>query len=94
MAVCVPVEASWAMVGRIRPQGRVTGIVEPFMAGANGISFLSAISFRHIFPAGTGRAMDLRQLTYFVRVAELSSFTRAASLLGVAQPALSRQIRS
>ncbi len=37
--------------------------------------------------------MDLRQLTYFVRVAELSSFTRAASLLGVAQPALSRQIR-
>ena len=37
--------------------------------------------------------MDLLQLRYFVRVAELGSFTRAASVLGVAQPALSRQIR-
>ena len=37
--------------------------------------------------------MDLRQLEYFVRVAELGSFTRAAALLGVAQPALSRQVR-
>ncbi len=37
--------------------------------------------------------MDLKQLEYFVRVAELGSFTRAASVLGVVQPALSRQIR-
>jgi LysR family transcriptional regulator, nitrogen assimilation regulatory protein len=37
--------------------------------------------------------MDLRQLEYFVRVAELGSFTRAAQVLGVAQPALSRQVR-
>lgn len=37
--------------------------------------------------------MDLRQLEYFVRVAELGSFTRAAVELGVAQPALSRQVR-
>jgi len=37
--------------------------------------------------------MDLRQLGYFVHVAELGSFTRAATLLGVAQPALSRQVR-
>ena len=37
--------------------------------------------------------MDLRQLTYFVRVAELGSFTRAAIALRVAQPALSRQVR-
>lgn len=37
--------------------------------------------------------MDLRQLDYFVRVAELGSFTRAAQALGVAQPALSRQVR-
>ena len=37
--------------------------------------------------------MDLRQLSYFVRVAEVGSFTRAAALLGVAQPALSRQVR-
>jgi len=37
--------------------------------------------------------MDLRQLEYFVRVAELGSFTRAAGVIGVAQPALSRQVR-
>jgi LysR family transcriptional regulator, nitrogen assimilation regulatory protein len=37
--------------------------------------------------------MDLRQLEYFVRVAELGSFTRAAQQLGIAQPALSRQVR-
>lgn len=37
--------------------------------------------------------MDLRQLEYFVRVAELGSFTRAAVSLDVAQPALSRQVR-
>ena len=37
--------------------------------------------------------MDLKQLEYFVRVAELGSFTRAAAALDVAQPALSRQVR-
>jgi LysR family transcriptional regulator, nitrogen assimilation regulatory protein len=37
--------------------------------------------------------MDLRQLEYFVRVAELGSFTRASVALGIAQPALSRQVR-
>lgn len=38
--------------------------------------------------------MDLKQLEYFVRVAELGSFTRAAQALEVAQPALSRQVRT
>ena len=38
--------------------------------------------------------MDLRQLETFVQVADLGSFTRAASVLRVAQPALSRQIRA
>ena len=37
--------------------------------------------------------MDLKQLQYFINVAELESFTRASEALGVAQPALSRQIR-
>ncbi|WP_101050213.1 LysR substrate-binding domain-containing protein [Macromonas nakdongensis] len=37
--------------------------------------------------------MDLKQLEYFVRVAELGSFTRAAHALNIAQPALSRQVR-
>ncbi len=37
--------------------------------------------------------MDLKQLEYFVRVAELGSFTRAAHVLDIAQPALSRQVR-
>jgi LysR family nitrogen assimilation transcriptional regulator len=37
--------------------------------------------------------MDFKQLSYFLHVAELGSFTRAATLLGIAQPALSRQVR-
>jgi LysR family nitrogen assimilation transcriptional regulator len=38
--------------------------------------------------------MEFRQLEYFVHVAELGSFTRAAELLGVAQSALSRHVRA
>jgi LysR family transcriptional regulator, nitrogen assimilation regulatory protein len=38
-------------------------------------------------------SMDLKQLEYFVRVAELGSFTRASQVLNIAQPALSRQVR-
>ena len=37
--------------------------------------------------------MELRHLRYFVTVAELLNFTKAATRLHVAQPALSRQIR-
>jgi LysR family transcriptional regulator, nitrogen assimilation regulatory protein len=37
--------------------------------------------------------MDLRQLEYFVHVADARSFSKAAQILSVAQPALSRQIR-
>lgn len=37
--------------------------------------------------------MDLKQLEYFVQVAQLGSFTRAANFLDIAQPALSKQIR-
>lgn len=37
--------------------------------------------------------VDLKQLEYFVRVADLGSFTRAAAALNIAQPALSRQVR-
>jgi LysR family transcriptional regulator, nitrogen assimilation regulatory protein len=38
--------------------------------------------------------MDLKQLEYFVRVAELGSFSRAALQLGLTQPMLSRQVRA
>ena len=37
--------------------------------------------------------MDLRQLQYFLRAVQMSSISKAAAALRVAQPALSRQIR-
>lgn len=37
--------------------------------------------------------MNLKQLEYFVQVAEIGSFSKAATILGVAQPALSRHVR-
>lgn len=37
--------------------------------------------------------MDFRRLTYFVRIAELGSLSKAADRLRIAQPALSRQMR-
>ena len=54
---------------------------------------LAAIAIRHNCSASYTSRMDLKQLEYFVRVAELGSFTRAAIELDVAQPALSRQVR-
>jgi LysR family nitrogen assimilation transcriptional regulator len=38
--------------------------------------------------------IDLKQLHYFITVAELGSFSKASARLSVAQPALSRQISS
>src|SRR6478672_1329038 len=39
-----------------------------------------------------GISLELRQLTYFVAVAEEGSFTRASERLYIAQPAVSRQV--
>src|SRR6185312_2378081 len=67
---------------------------------AKGHRPLSDRSIRHIRWYGSSfcdtschRPVDLKQLEYFVRVAELGSFTRASQALDVAQPALSRQVR-
>lgn len=39
-------------------------------------------------------SVNLKQLEYFVHVAELGSFSKAALVLDIAQPALSRQVRA
>lgn len=38
--------------------------------------------------------MDLRSIRYFVQIADMGSITRASEHLGIAQPALSRHVRS
>jgi LysR family nitrogen assimilation transcriptional regulator len=45
-------------------------------------------------PLQLRRAVDLKQLEYFVSVVDLGGFSRAARALGIAQPAISRQVRS
>jgi LysR family transcriptional regulator, nitrogen assimilation regulatory protein len=44
--------------------------------------------------AGHNWRVDLKQLEYFVQVAQTGSFSRAADELGIGQPALSRQVRA
>jgi DNA-binding transcriptional LysR family regulator len=44
-------------------------------------------------PFGHDARVELRHLRYFVALAELANFTKAAQRLRVAQPALSRQMR-
>ena len=41
----------------------------------------------------TKPSVDLKQLEYFVNVVDLGGFSRAGRVLGIAQPAISRQIR-
>ncbi len=40
------------------------------------------------------RPLDLKQLEYFVHVVDLGGFSRAARVLRIAQPAISRQVRN
>jgi len=51
--------------------------------------------FALLFPDGPyENAMDLRGIRYFIQIAELGSITRAAEQLNIAQPALTRHVRS
>ncbi len=45
-------------------------------------------------PSNTGSIMDFKQLKAFATLAEFGSFSRAAAVLSVAQPVLSRQIKT
>jgi LysR family transcriptional regulator, nitrogen assimilation regulatory protein len=67
----------------------MAGILRQALPFINAISRLAEMPLRHNMCR-----MDLKQIAYFVQVAEMGSFTRAASVLRVAQPALSRQVRA
>lgn len=45
-------------------------------------------------PRSANRAIELRQLEYFIAIAETGAFSRAAVRLSVGQPILSRQIKA
>src|SRR5262249_18029580 len=46
-----------------------------------------------LVPRGGMQPLDIKSLDYFVHVADLRSFTKAASALSIAQSALSHQVR-
>lgn len=58
----------------------------------NALSSISDIGKTHNEPAAANGFMDLKQIEYFLRVAERRSFSRAAEQLGIAQSSLSRQV--
>jgi LysR family nitrogen assimilation transcriptional regulator len=70
---------------------RILGVASRLI---NAMTTLAAMPIRHERRGHEGTGMDLKQIETFVRVAELGSFTRAAGLLRIAQPALSRQVRA
>ena len=66
-------------------------IIRQIWSGKTGIAKLAVIAGQH--NPYVSHAVNLKQLEYFVHIAELGSFTRAADHLKIAQPALSRQVR-
>ena len=70
----------------------VPGILVPAPPSSKTWQTLAAIQLRH--GSCEDRPMNLNQLETFVHVAEHGSFSKAALVLGVAQPALSRQVRA
>lgn len=54
---------------------------------------MAEIAAGHAAGCVAAAAPELRQLAYFVTVVEAGSISRAAKALGVAQPAVSRQMR-
>src|SRR5688500_9498011 len=55
-------------------------------------SFARSMHVLIILPAHL--SVDLRSIRYFVQIADMGSITRASEHLGIAQPALSRHVRS
>src|ERR1044071_1684462 len=73
-------------------QGCLCGFHAPIMAAAHESGQCRVLGLRLHFAYAPG--MELRQLRYFVAVAETGNISRAAQKIFLTQPALSRQIKA
>ncbi|WP_197740789.1 LysR family transcriptional regulator [Tuwongella immobilis] len=80
------------LVEDVLPLAAIGSAYDGMAAGPAGMGRLWVTGAGRRIPNEPGLVMEIHQLRYFVRLAELGNFTRAAEMCHVAQPSLSQQI--